>query len=352
MRGHNGPKRGVPALRIKEDHSIMFSDTPVPDLFIHDMMPKLSGNAVKCYLFLNSVSTYGSRDATRADIADRMGIAEEAVDESLLELQRMHLIVVGDTDISITDLKMLELSKRYRPIASSRPSEIAAREDLSQERERMVNLIKMTFFQGIMTFMWYDQIDRWFEAYGFEPEVVYALFQEAANNNRLDGPGYANRIAEDWAAAGVKTYDQLSVYYARFLEKNKIKAYVGKKLRRTLTEYDLKDVDRWIDEFGYDREIIDEALSKTRGASKPSIRFVTAVLKDWHESGLTTIEEVIRHEKDREADAGRARRGQVLTRDNRGNFREGEERDADSGAGYDTRMPRIDDSGSKDGPDA
>jgi DnaD/phage-associated family protein len=342
----------VPALRIKEDHSIMFSDTPVPDLFIHDMMPKLSGNAVKCYLFLNSVSAYGSRDATRADIADRLGISEEAVDESLLELQRMHLIIVGDTDISITDLKMLELQKRYRPIASSLPSEITERENLNQERERMVNLIKMTFFQGIMTFMWYDQIDRWFEAYGFEPEVVYALFQEAANNNRLDGPGYANRIAEDWAAAGVRTYDQLSVYYARFLEKNKIKAYVGKKLRRLLTEYDLKDIDMWIDEFGYDREIIDEALSKTRGASKPSIRFVTAVLKDWHESGLTTLDEVRKHEKDRQSDAARARSKQVPVRDNRGNFREGEERALGSEAGYDTRMPRINPEEPEDGLEA
>jgi DnaD/phage-associated family protein len=331
----------VPALRIKDDHSIMFSDTHVPDLFIHDMMPKLSGNAVKCYLFLNSVAANGLRDATRADIADRLGITEEAVDEALLELQRAQLIVVGDKSISITDLKMLELEKRYRPITSSRPSEITERESLSQERERIVNLIKMTFFQGIMTFMWYDQIDRWFEAYAFEPEVVYALFQEAANNNRLDGPGYASRIAEDWAAAGVRTYDQLSVYYAKFLEKNQIKAYVGKKLRRVLTEYDLKDIDSWIDEYGYDQEIIDEALSKTRGASRPSIRFVSAVLKDWYEHGLKTLEQVKSYEKEREADAGRGRRKSVLTRDNRGNFKEEGDRATGPEAGYDIRMPRI-----------
>ena len=57
----------------------MFSDTPVPDLFIHDIMPKLSGNAVKCYLFLNSVFYNGSRDATQADVADRLGISEEEI---------------------------------------------------------------------------------------------------------------------------------------------------------------------------------------------------------------------------------------------------------------------------------
>ena len=330
----------------------MFSDTPVPDLFIHDLMPKLSGNAIKCYLFLNSVFYNGTRDATRADLADRLGISEEAVDEALLELQGQRLITVGHDDIAISDLKMLELQKRYRPISSSQPSEIAKRENLSQDRERMVNLIKMTFFQGIMTFVWYDQIDRWFEAYGFEPEVVYALFQEAANNNRLDGPGYAMRIAEDWAAAGIKTYDQLSVYYSRFLEKNRLKAYVGKKLRRSLTEYDLKDIDGWIDELGYGQDVIDEALSKTRGASKPTIRFVSAVLKGWHEQGLKTLEEVRDYEKDRAARIGRQGRTRAGFRDNRDNFSllqgsgEGEEKE------YDTRLPRLDGADAGEEPDS
>lgn len=328
-------------MRIKDSQSILFSDTPVPDLFIHDLMPKLSGHAVKCYLFLSSVAGSGARDATRADIADRLGIAEEAVDEALLELQRLHLIAVGDQDIVLSDLKLMELQKRYRPISSSTPGEIVGRESLNHERERIVNLIKMTFFQGMMTFMWYDQIDRWFEAYGFEPQVVYALFQEAANQNRLDGPGYANRIAEDWAAAGVKTYDQLSVYYARFLEKNKIKAFVGKKMRRSLTEYDLKDIDRWVEEYGYGMEIIDEALSKTLGASNPSIRFVSAVLKDWHESGLDSLDAVREYEKNRQDGAGRVRGKLAPARDNRGNFREGDDRATGSEAGYDTRMPRI-----------
>jgi len=115
---------------------------------------------------------------------------------------------------------------------------------------------------------------------------MFALFQEAANQNRLNGPGFAMRVAEDWASAGVRTYEQLSLYYTHFLKKNEIKALVGKRLRRSMTEYDLRDVDTWIDEYGYGEDIIEEALSKTRGASKPSVRFVSAVLKDWHDREL------------------------------------------------------------------
>lgn len=329
-------------MRIKDSRSIIFSDTPVPDLFIQDMMPKLSGNAVKSYLFLTSVFQNGSRKATRADLADRLGISEEAVDDSLLELQRMHLITVGDHDISIHDLKMQELQKRYRPVSSSTPQEIVGREEVHRERERIVNQINMTFFQGMMTFTWYDHIDRWFEVYGFDPEVMFVLFQEAANNNRLNGPGFAMRVAEDWASAGVRTYEQLSHYYTHFMKKNELKALVGKRLRRKMTEYDLKDVDMWVDEYGYGEDIIEEALSKTRGASSPSVRFVSAVLKDWHERGLKTLEDVRSYEEKRATEVSALQgKSSLLRRDNRDNFTfEGtKEDDAELIVGF--RMPRL-----------
>lgn len=329
-------------MRIKDSRSIIFSDTPIPDLFIQDMMPKLSGNAVKSYLFLNSVFQNGSRKATRADLADRLGISEDAVDDSLLELQRMHLITVGDQDISINDLKMQELQKRYRPVSSSTPKEIVGREAIHKEREMIVNQINMTFFQGMMTFTWYDHIDRWFEVYGFDPEVMFVLFQEAANNNRLNGPGFAMRVAEDWASAGVKTYEQLSRYYTHFLKKNELKALVGKRLRRKMTEYDLKDVDMWVDEYGFGEDIIEEALSKTLGASNPSVRYVTAVLKDWYEHNLKTLEDVRSYEEKRTAEMS-ALRGKAasLRRDNRDNFTLDASRDTGVEVGTGIRMPRL-----------
>lgn len=329
-------------MRIKDSRSIIFSDTPVPDLFIQDMMPKLSGNAVKSYLFLNSVFQNGSRKATRSDLADRLGISEEAVDDSLLELQKMYLITVGDQDISINDLKMQELQKRYKPVTSSSPNEIVGREKVHKERELIVNQINMTFFQGMMTFTWYDHIDRWFEVYGFDPEVVFALFQEAANNNRLNGPGFAMRVAEDWASAGVRTYEQLSRYYTYFMKKNEIKKLVGKRLRRSMTEYDLKDVDMWIDEYGYGEDIIEEALSKTRGASKPSVRFVSAVLKGWYENDLKTLEDVQAYEKKRVEELS-ALHGKTaaLRRDNRDNFTPDDDLDSETDMSTGMRMPRL-----------
>jgi len=330
-------------VRIKDSRAILFSDTMIPNLFIQDVMPELSGNAVKCYLFLNSVSQSGSRKATVEDLADRLGISEDDVDEALVELKKRYLVTVSDQDIAILDLKMQELQKRYRPITSSSPSEIRRRETMHKDRESMVNQINLTFFQGMMTFTWYDHIDRWFESYGFEPEVVYALFQEASNNKKLSGPGYAARIAEDWASAGVRTFDQLSIYYTRFMRKNDIKALVGKRLRRRMTEYDLRDVDRWVDEYNYDQDVIEEALSRTTGAQSPSVRYVGTILRDWHENGVKTVEDIEVYERKRELERASLREKTSALGSNRANFSTAHEEEAyDDGTLPEAApMPRI-----------
>jgi len=84
---------------------------------------------VKCYLFLNSVSQSGSRKANVEDLADRLGMSLDDVDEALIELKKRYLVTVSDQDITISDLKMQELQKRYRPITSSSPREIRPTRD-------------------------------------------------------------------------------------------------------------------------------------------------------------------------------------------------------------------------------
>ncbi len=109
-----------------------------------------------------------------------------------------------------------------------------------------------------------------------------------------------------------------------------------------MTEYDLKDVDMWVDEYGFGEDIIEEALSKTRGASNPSVRYVTAVLKDWYEHNLKTLEDVRSYEEKRTAEMS-ALRGKAasLRRDNRDNFTLDASRDTGVEVGTGIRMPRL-----------
>ncbi len=284
-------------MRIVRNRNSTFSDTAVPDLFIHDFMVKLDGDAVKCYLMLLSVAENGSRVISSDDMAARLGFSTKKVDELLQQLQSEGLISISRSDIRLEDIKARELERRFRPKETAPPSDIIEREKEHEGREQIVNEINMTFFQGTMTYTWYELIDYWFDHHGFEPAVMYSLFQEAANANALRTTAYIRRIAEDWSQAGIKTYDQLSVYYERFLEKKQLQALVAKNLRRRLSEPDNRLIANWMDEYGYSDAIVEEALQKLTGASNPSVKYLDSILSEWHAQGLQTVEEIHEYEE-------------------------------------------------------
>lgn len=285
-------------MRIIHNRNSTFSDTAVADIFIHDFMVKLDGDAVKCYLLLLSVAENGSRVMTADDMAARLGISRKKVDEHLQQLEDEGLLSISQHDIRLLDIKAKELERRFRPKETAPPSDIIEREKEHEEREQITNDINMTFFQGTMTYTWYELIDYWFDHHSFEPAVMYSLFQEAANANALRTTAYIRRIAEDWSQAGIKTYDQLNVYYERFLEKKQLQSLVAKNLRRRLSEPDNILIASWMDEYGYSVPIVEVALSKLTGASSPSVKYLDSILSEWHAAGLQTVEEIAEYEKE------------------------------------------------------
>lgn len=288
-------------MRLVSHEQTIFGDTPVPDLFIQDVMVKLDGDAVKAYLFLLSHSKRGTTALNRSDIGARLGLDDRRADDVLMQLQAENLLTVSDSEIRMTDLKALELQKRFRPLETADPSEIIGREKHHREREQVVNDINMTFFQGTMVYTWYELIDKWFVQYHFEPEVVHAAFQEAANAKALNTRAYVSRVAEDWYKAGVRTYAQLTAYYERFCDKKTVMGKVAETMNRRLTAPDKKCIANWMDVYGYDEAIIMKAMEKLTGASSPSVKYVDAILTEWHRAGLKTPDDIRAYEEDYEA---------------------------------------------------
>jgi len=58
-------------MQIDESRKLLLSDTLVPDIFVTELMPSLSGLAVKVYIFL-LMTARNSRQTTEADLARRL----------------------------------------------------------------------------------------------------------------------------------------------------------------------------------------------------------------------------------------------------------------------------------------
>ena len=145
-------------MQIDESRKLLLSDTLVPDIFITEHLPDLSGLSVKLYIYI-LLAARTRRHVTEQDLARRLGSDEETIRAAMLELATRDLIQIRDRGLEILDIKAMEIEKSYRPKTSSDPTEIQAAQEKFGVREKLLADIAKTFFQGLMSPSWYGEID-------------------------------------------------------------------------------------------------------------------------------------------------------------------------------------------------
>ncbi len=280
---------------LEESRRLLVSDTLVPDLFITEYLPVLSGLSVKIYIYGLLVAR-SRKSVTENEICTRMGADSETVKAALTELASHELIAFTEKGFEYCDIKAQEIEKLYRPRTSKEPAEALSSAVLS-EREKMMSDISKTFFSGLMSPSWYCEIDNWFDRYRFDPQVVYALFNECKRRKKLDSKAYIAKVAENWSNHGIVTYQDLNAYFLSYDKISKTVKKVGQKLRKSITEYDEEQITRWIEKLGFEFDVIEIALRKTSKLASPNLDFTNKILEEWFAAGLKTPEEAAEYEE-------------------------------------------------------
>ena len=83
-------------------------------------------------------------------------------------------------------------------------------------------------------------------------------------------------------------------YYAQQEALAKTAKSISKKLglNRQLSQYEEAYVDKWINDYGYNMNIIEIALKKTTSKANPNFDYINKILSDWHERSLKTPEAI------------------------------------------------------------
>jgi DnaD/phage-associated family protein len=112
---------------------------------------------------------------------------------------------------------------------------------------------------------------------------------------------YVFKVAESWNKGGVKTFDELEDYQNKQTKLNNVMQKMKSKLRlnRSFTEYEEAFIASWINEFKYDFDIVDFAIQKTSSKGAPTIGYINGILKNWHESGLSTLNDIMQKEENK-----------------------------------------------------
>jgi predicted transcriptional regulator len=186
-------------MKIEKNESLLLGDTAVSDIFINEYLTEAEGDYVKVYLYCLFLSKH-NKDISLLDLSKKTGLQLDRVKASLEYFNKAGLTVSTERGVILCDLKEKEINRLYTPKLSTSPEDAVEKLNRNKKRTSVISAINNTFFQGIMSPAWYNDIATIFDKYGFEEEVVYSLFnycyeKRALHKNYLEFPHRERRLA-------------------------------------------------------------------------------------------------------------------------------------------------------------
>jgi len=274
----------------QNDMSMLFSTTPISDLFFTEYLTQSSGDFIKVYLYVLFLSKY-NKDVKVNDLSKKLALNFKTIQDALKYWEDLGVLTKKNTGYIVNNIQEVELHKLYKPKLSSAINT----EETSKNKYRSsaIENINNSFFQGIMSPSWYNDIDLWFKKYNFDEQVMIALFRYCFERSALHR-NYIQTVAEAWFKNNITTFNDLDLYYQKQEKLNKIKKDIAKKLgiSRTLTQYEEAYIEKWIVDFGYGLDVIEIALKKTTSKSNFSFDYIDKIICDWYDRNLKTAESV------------------------------------------------------------
>lgn len=268
-------------------------DVNVAGIFVTNTMFNLDELSLKLYIYIKFL-VRNNMNFSIDEIAKKLSVKVCDIERAFDVLEEEELVLKTGEGYEILDVKEQEINKTYIP--KLKPVR-AAKSVTEQKRIAAATAINESFFQGIMALSWYVDISTLFEKYGFDEDVMIALFHECSERKALK-KNYVFKVAESWYKGGVKTFEQLEDYLNSMEELSKIKAKIKSKLRlnRAFTEYEETYIKNWIEKYKYTFDEIDYAIKKTIAKGNPSIGYIDGILKNWFEKGLKNITKIMEAE--------------------------------------------------------
>ena len=194
----------------KSEKHMMFSTTQIPDIFFSEYLGNMPGDYLKIYLYLSFLSKY-SKEVKVNDLSKNLVLSVNTISEGMKYLEENKLILRKPQGYVILDLQENMLNELYKPNIKTSPEKIEENAK-NVERIKFVEYLNNRFFQGVMGPSWYNDIDTWFEKYGFDEQVMIALFNYCFKKSALHR-NYIQKVAEAWGLNNIKNLGDLDNYY-------------------------------------------------------------------------------------------------------------------------------------------
>lgn len=275
----------------QNDKNLLFSETSIPDIFFTEYMSQANGDYIKVYFYIVFLSKY-NKEIKINDMAKTLNIPFKTIQEAIAYWEEQELLIKKNNGYIVVDLQEKELNNLYSPKLSSTPEKSLSNAK-NQYRSKAIEEINNSCFQGMMSPSWYNDIDLWFNKYGFDEQVMIALFRYCLDRSALHR-NYIQAVADAWHKNNIQNFTDLDNYYAKQEKLSLIEKQVAKKLglTRGLTQYEKGYIEKWVVDYSYKMDVIEIALKKTTSKTNPNFEYLNTLISNWYEHNLHTPAEV------------------------------------------------------------
>ncbi len=283
-------------MTIKKERTTEYflENTSVENLFISEYMVSAPGDYVKVYLCALMYAEAG-KSADDAEIARLLGLAPGEVEKAWAYWESMGVVRrhwPDKTDRSVCSVEMLSLKKRLYGSADDADAfgEDEPREEAGAEDEPADEDIRDMFdeiqrkLSRPLTGSEVREILSWIDE-GATPECALRAYNYCIDIRGKDNVRYVAALVREWVSKGLTTNELIDGYLnerdKRHAEYRRIFRALGFSSRPP-TEAEESCMNYWFDELGCTMPEILDACGKTTAASRPSIKYVHAIIMSNH----------------------------------------------------------------------
>lgn len=270
-------------------------DTEIENIFISEYMPTAPGDYVKVYLLGRMYADLG-QSISPGSIAQKLNIKETDVWKACNYWEHVgavRMIKNQDGDLAeFVNLKELIYNKKQDEpkVKLNSDAVLANRAILSDKSVQNMYKSIERILGRIMNGTEMMEILSWINDYQAAPEIIVYAFSHCKDKGK-ESLRYVAAVVKRWVDEGLNDVIAVEEYLDRVDQRFYLYKRVYKALgfARNATEEEMKIMNRWFDDMGYDIDRVLEACKKTSGISNPNINYVNKILTNWYqeESGKT-----------------------------------------------------------------
>ena len=286
------------------------NETSVSNIFLDTFMCSANGEFVKVYLYLLRCIDAPDGDITMSDIADKLNLTEKDViralkywagvqvldvtfDKETGEASSVTILPLEDTESNTTISDPEPVADKVthsvapRSYSSAKIKRLKEQEDVKELLYIVEKYLGKELNQtdaGVICYI-YNELH-------FSIELIEYLVDYCVNNGHRS-THYIEKVALEWHDKGITTVSQAkddsAIYNKRVYTVTRTFGLKG----RDITPIELDFINRWYDDFGFDKEMVEEACKRTiLSVNRPNFSYAESILKKWKQARVYTLEDL------------------------------------------------------------